>query len=221
MNLQNFNFEVLDLGIVYYKNVIKEPSKVIDAIENLDRKANGNYTSCVRPWEPWINDSAGTNEVFCWKKYLPKVSDIPSDDPYKDDQLFISSTLNNALESTLAHYSNAIYPFAAKNVKSSERMMQILKYEKAGFLPPHQDQGVSTRVLSVLLYLNDDYEGGELEFPHSKLKFKPEPGSVLFFPSNFLYVHMIHPVTKGPRYALPNWYHNVKEDFARNSTGEE
>ena len=80
---------------------------------------------------------------------------------------------------------------------------------------------MSTRVLSVLLYLNDDYDGGELEFRQSKIKFKPEPGSVLFFPSNFLYVHEVHPVTKGPRYALPNWYHNVPLSQKRDSTGQE
>jgi predicted 2-oxoglutarate/Fe(II)-dependent dioxygenase YbiX len=75
--------------------------------------------------------------------------------------------------------------------------------------------------LSVLLYLNDDYEGGEIEFRQSGLKFKPEAGSVLFFPSNFLYVHEVYPVTRGPRYALPNWYHNVPLDEKRDSTGAE
>ena len=99
--------------------------------------------------------------------------------------------------------------------------MHLLRYDKTGHLRAHQDQGVSTRVLSVLLYLNDDYEGGEIEFMHSKIKIKPEPGSVLFFPSNFLYVHEVYPVTKGPRYALPNWYHNVSGDQFRNSTGQE
>jgi predicted 2-oxoglutarate/Fe(II)-dependent dioxygenase YbiX len=73
----------------------------------------------------------------------------------------------------------------------------------------------------VLLYLNDDYEGGEITFRNSKITFKPKPGSVLFFPSNFLYVHEVAPITKGPRYALPNWYHNVPESNSRNSTGQE
>ena len=72
-----------------------------------------------------------------------------------------------------------------------------------------------------LFYLNDDYEGGEIEFRHSGIKFKPKAGSVLFFPSNFLYVHEVYPVTKGPRYALPNWYHNIPTENKRNSTGDE
>jgi hypothetical protein len=99
--------------------------------------------------------------------------------------------------------------------------MHLLRYDETGHLPAHQDQGISSRVLSVLLYLNDDYEGGEIEFRHSGIKFKPEAGSVLFFPSNFLYVHEVYPVTRGPRYALPNWYHNVPLQQKRDSTGDE
>ena len=222
--LSEFNYEILDLGMVYYKNVIKEPQKLIDKIENLELKylsdkPNDMQTS-VRPWTPWINDN-GSNEIFNYQKFIPQVQHISPNDIYRNEQLFISSELFGALEKTLEHYSTEIYPFAKKNIKSREHTMHLLRYDKTGHLPAHQDQGVSTRVLSVLLYLNDDYEGGEIEFRHSGIKMKPEAGSVLFFPSNFLYVHEVYPVTKGPRYALPNWYHNVSGDQFRNSTGQE
>ena len=155
------------------------------------------------------------------QKFIPQVSDIGPDDIYRDEQLTISSELFGALEKTLLHYSSVLYPFAEKNIKSRERTMHLLKYENDGYLPAHQDQGVSTRVLSVLLYLNNDYEGGEITFQNSNITLKPDPGSILFFPSNFLYVHEVAPITKGPRYALPNWYHNVTQESFRNSTGEE
>jgi predicted 2-oxoglutarate/Fe(II)-dependent dioxygenase YbiX len=62
--------------------------------------------------------------------------------------------------------------------------------------------------LSALLYLNDDYEGGEITFPHIGFSQKPKAGSLIFFPSNFVFVHEVNAVTSGTRYALPNWYHN-------------
>jgi len=224
IHLSEFNYEILDLGMVYYKNVIKEPQELINKIENLELKylsdqPNELQTS-VKPWVPWINDN-GSNEIFNYQKFIPQVQHIRPDDIYRDEQLFISSELFGALEKTLEHYSTEIYPFAKKNIKSREHTMHLLRYDKTGHLPAHQDQGVSTRVLSVLLYLNDDYEGGEIEFRHSGIKMKPEPGSILFFPSNFLYVHEVYPVTRGPRYALPNWYHNVSGDQFRHSTGQE
>lgn len=217
-------YDILDLGMVYYKNIVKNPDELIKKIETLDEKYNNdkpnNIQTSVRPWVPWINDN-GTNEIFCYQKFIPQEQHISINDIYRDEQLFISSELFGALDITLKHYSTELYPFAEKNIKSREHTMHLLKYNESGHLPAHQDQGVSTRVLSVLLYLNDDYEGGEIEFRQSGIKIKPEPGSVLFFPSNFLYVHEVYPVTKGPRYALPNWYHNVPLSLKRDSTGQE
>lgn len=224
MNLTSLDHEVLDLGLVYYKNIILDPQDLINKIESLDKKINDNGkqfdNTSVKPWTAWQNDG-GNREVFCLQKFIPQVKDIPDTDIYKEEQLHISSQLFNALDITLEHYSKILYPWAEKNIKSRESFMHLLRYDETGHLPAHQDQGVSTRVLSVLLYLNDDYEGGEIEFRHSGIKIKPEAGSVLFFPSNFLYVHEVYPVTKGPRYALPNWYHNVPLSQKRNSTGQE
>lgn len=223
--MQNFNYEVLDLGMVYYKNVIKDPKSLIKKIEDLDARYVVDKPletqTAVKPWKAWTYGEGQSQLMFCWQKFIPQVKDLSNEDIYKDDQEFISSELFGALDRTLEHYSKTLYPFADKNIKSREQFMHLLRYDQSGHLPAHQDQGVSSRVLSVLLYLNDDYEGGEIEFKHSGIKFKPEAGSVLFFPSNFLYVHEVYPVTKGPRYALPNWYHNIPYELKRDSNGDE
>jgi Rps23 Pro-64 3,4-dihydroxylase Tpa1-like proline 4-hydroxylase len=224
IHLQNFDFEILDLGLVYYKNIINNSQEIIKKIEELDSRYLNNKqkeNTSVAPWIKWTYGDGDNQLMFCWQKFIPQVHDINQNDPYFNEQLEISSELFGALDKTLYHYSNELYPFAGKNIKSREKTMHLLKYEKSGHLPAHQDQGVSSRVLSVLLYLNDDYEGGEIEFKHSKVKFKPDAGSILFFPSNFLYVHEVYPVTKGPRYALPNWYHNLPEENKKSSTGKE
>jgi len=225
MSLQNFNYEILDLGLVYYKNVIKNPNQLILDIEKLDKQysllQNINDKTSVRPWVPWTYGEKDNELMFCWQKFIPQIKNIDSKDLFKDQQFNISNQLFNALDETFNHYSTKLYSFAEKNIKSREHTMHLLKYDKSGHLPAHQDQGISSRVLSALLYLNDDYEGGEIEFKHSGIKFKPEAGSVLFFPSNFLYVHEVYPVTKGPRYALPNWYHNISSENKRDSNGEE
>jgi predicted 2-oxoglutarate/Fe(II)-dependent dioxygenase YbiX len=85
-------------------------------------------------------------------------------------------------------------------------------------LPAHSDHGISSRVLSALLYLNDDYEGGNIKFEHAGVTLKPEAGSLLFFPSNYIYVHEVSAVTSGIRYALPNWYHNRSKAYYSDGT---
>jgi hypothetical protein len=218
------DYKILDLGLVYYKNIIKNPQQLIEEIESLDEKYNSNLenkNTLVEPWLKWKYDSGDKELMFCWQKFIPQVTGIPEFDIYKDEQTSISSQLFAAIDTTFEHYTKELYPFAQRNIKSREKTMHLLKYNASGHLPAHQDQGISSRVLSVILYLNDDYVGGDIEFKHSKIRFKPEAGSVLFFPSNFLYVHEVHPVYKGPRYALPNWFHNIPFENKRESNGEE
>jgi len=47
--------------------------------------------------------------------------------------------------------------------------------------------------ISNLIYLNNNYEGGELYFLEHNLKIKPEPGMLVSFPGNFWNRHGIFP----------------------------
>jgi hypothetical protein len=86
---------------------------------------------------------------------------------------------------------------------------QALKYRSGEFYKAHYDGGTeSGRSISAVVYLNDDYEGGEIEFPNFKIKLKPEKGMLILFPSNYAYAHIAHPVTKGTKYSLVTWIHD-------------
>jgi hypothetical protein len=59
-------------------------------------------------------------------------------------------------------------------------------------------------VLSILGALNDDYEGGEFVMWGTH-KFELPAGSVMVFPSNFMYPHKVNMVTSGTRYTYVSW----------------
>lgn len=85
----------------------------------------------------------------------------------------------------------------------------LLKYSTGQEYKPHYDGNtVSHRHISCIVYLNDDYEGGELEFPNFNVKVKPEAGMMIVFPSNYAYTHIAKPVTNGTKYALVTWLHD-------------
>ena len=63
-------------------------------------------------------------------------------------------------------------------------------------------KGIPT--LSLLGCLNDDYEGGELLMWEDQ-EIELKGGSLLIFPSNFMYPHEVKPVTKGSRYSYVSW----------------
>ena len=55
------------------------------------------------------------------------------------------------------------------------------------------------------VYLNDNYDGGELSFIHQDLSFKPKAGDLVLYPGNMNYWHDVAP-THGSRYIMPLWF---------------
>jgi predicted 2-oxoglutarate/Fe(II)-dependent dioxygenase YbiX len=86
---------------------------------------------------------------------------------------------------------------------------QALKYRTGEGYKEHYDGGTDMgRSVSAVIYLNDDYEGGHIEFPNFKIKLKPEKGMLILFPSNYAYRHIAHEVTSGTKYSLVTWLHD-------------
>jgi predicted 2-oxoglutarate/Fe(II)-dependent dioxygenase YbiX len=85
----------------------------------------------------------------------------------------------------------------------------VLRYRGGQEYKAHYDGNtISGRCLSAIVYLNNDYEGGHVEFTNFGIKIKPEPGMLLLFPSNYAYTHIAHPVTSGTKYAIVTWMHD-------------
>jgi hypothetical protein len=59
--------------------------------------------------------------------------------------------------------------------------------------------------MSILIYLNDNYEGGEIVFPKQDLTIKPKSGMLIAFPGNIMYPHLVQPSYGDLRYALSLW----------------
>ena len=86
-------------------------------------------------------------------------------------------------------------------------MYLILRYGNLGKFDSHVDDGGKfPRTVSLSAYINEDYEGGELEFKHFNIKHKPQTGDIILFSSAFPYMHSVAPVISGTRYAIVNWY---------------
>jgi hypothetical protein len=103
----------------------------------------------------------------------------------------------------------------------------VLHYSKGQEFAPHFDiiinpdapdyrerlaRGDQQRVITFLLYLNDDYEGGETEFPALGERWKGRKGEALFFwnvrPGGTVDERTLHaglPVTQGEKWLLSQW----------------
>lgn len=92
----------------------------------------------------------------------------------------------------------------------SDQGYQFLTYNVGQFYAEHldvgHDSGSMFRVVSASIWLNSEYEGGEMSFFNGKYTVRCPAGSVLVFPSNYLYPHQILPVTKGVRHSIVTWF---------------
>ena len=111
----------------------------------------------------------------------------------------VHGALFNALRSCVDDYGS----YWGVGIRSYEAF-NFVKYEGPGtHFRIHADHGptyVST--ISAVIYLNDDYEGGELIFPRFNLTIKPKAGDIVVFPSTFIYEHSSEQIISGNKYAV-------------------
>ena len=69
----------------------------------------------------------------------------------------------------------------------------------------HADIKSSTRVMLVMLYLNDVEEGGETEFLYQSRRIEPKMGRLVFCPAFFTHTHRGNPPLKGSKYMMNGW----------------
>lgn len=87
---------------------------------------------------------------------------------------------------------------------------RINRYSSGGFMSEHIDnihhshgQQYGYPHLSVLLFLNEDYKGGE--FVVADNEYKTSKGSAIIFPSNFMFPHKVNKIEYGTRWSVISW----------------
>jgi prolyl 4-hydroxylase len=93
--------------------------------------------------------------------------------------------------------------------------LQLLRYRPGGEYKPHMDAlpaEPNQRILTMLVYLSDDYEGGETSFPNTGLSFRGRTGDALLFRNagpdgraDPLSLHAGLPVIRGTKYLASRW----------------
>ena len=63
--------------------------------------------------------------------------------------------------------------------------------------------------IATLIYLNDDYAGGEIYFPDYGISIKPTAGDLVCFPDTPEYIHGVTAILSGTRYTSPRWFTRI------------
>lgn len=178
-----------------FENVWPEPYRTIQEIEH----------QC-------LNFDSGV----CWTRagtigsggYQDTRTNLLMDITYTADMTknIVMENVNNIYYTSLLSLSNSYAKRYDIHEPFFHENYQLLKYKGGQEYKAHYDGGTNIgRCVSAICYLNDDYEGGELEFVNFKVKVKPQAGMMILFPSNYAYRHIAHPVISGTKYAIVTW----------------
>lgn len=149
-------------------------------------------------------------ETHRWSDYNKIISSITPDHESQRAAanrkmlLLLNPMINDCIE----NYVNDTKYFKIKGISG----VNINKYDATTLMNPHVDhihsvfdgsiKGIPT--LSVVGLFNNNYEGGKFMF-WGDHEADINAGSIMIFPSNFLYSHEVKPITSGTRFSFVTW----------------
>ena len=192
-------------GVISWENCLEIPDGIIDLM-NQD----------VDNWIPKITDEMiEENDSYITVKNQngPIRSNPELEFTTKEAKTFFKQVQKNALDK-IASYCE-MFPDVAKEINWMENW-QYITYRPPKHMTYHSDNhsvrnpktgehylNPYFRRITALTYLNDDFNGGALDFRYFDEKpYKPPAGSVVIMPSSYVYSHGTTPLLNGRKAAF-------------------
>lgn len=127
---------------------------------------------------------------------------------------------NKLLRTLTELYGNEIVDFSGVNMRKwysgefqnphSDCEAKIYLENEKVMCEPYNNFSSLFIEYAAILYLNDDYCGGEIYFPQHDISIKPEPNELITFPGTQYYVHGVNPISYGNRFVIQNFLSTIK-----------
>lgn len=151
------------------------------------------------------------SEKAAWETYLP------------EDNVWYARMINpSGMPPEIVQIMGWIRERAAETIKADYEItdpvyadtLQLVRWRVGDQQAPHADceepdgrpNPFPWRAFASIIYLNDDYEGGEIHFPTLGLRPKLKPRMLAYFPSTRDYLHGVTRVNAGVRYTHSCFY---------------
>ena len=204
--------DITDLGngIMVYHGVLKPELDIINRLETVvsDPTNNYNYSEAMVGYGMKMPEY---RDCFDIKFKKTDIEGDPSEASLKLQSLWEDVQFRKL--QAVKHYTKQ---FNVGELRYWEAL-NFVKYGTGQHFQEHTDHGFSYNcVVSLVGYVNDDYEGGEINFRMQGVKIKPKAGDLFVFPSNYMFPHQAMPVKSGTKYSIvtmldySNKFHNDK-----------
>lgn len=218
----------LDENVYLYSDVLEDPAKLIRLLEELDEDET--VQAVIPEWGFWFSNTQDGHSFGSKKDFNLDALDT-LDSPRADDVRWIVAQIRGAIENISKAFYEDHQEEGEPNISPFAGMM---KYRPGCAMGAHFDAqaGDDSIKWSIVVYPNDDYEGGELSFilkPYDlrnpknghlrppddvndpavaelvDFTVKPKAGQALIFPSTYPYKHQVHVMKKGDKYMFPGF----------------
>jgi len=140
-------------------------------------------------WEPAMTVDPSTDVRVC------ETLNLTHDD-------HIDQQINEYVTKAIKEFCQVFQDFSV----SEDKGYTCLRYFPNGKYDYHTDQHRDhNREVSLIINLNDDYEGGDLMHCDDRFTTKLGVGDICIFPSNFMFPHRIDKIASGTRYSIVTW----------------
>ena len=195
MDISNINIENPAMGVYVYRNTLP---KELDIVNRLEKAISENNDE----WFKWSEALVG--DRISMKDYRDCVDFKVGKNDFNINQKAANSDLKNIYEDIDSRLKVCLDHYTTKyNIKMEyQEVVNFVKYSSGQHFQVHSDHGFSyICTVSTVMYLNDDYVGGGLWFPHLDYTYQPQAGDIVLFPSTFIYSHAALPVESGTKYS--------------------
>lgn len=207
--------------IFIFKDSMTNSSKVFEELDEIDSiyyeidsevQANNNKIRQIGPWVDWVANDAddlvyGKQKTALFEFHKEESQMSTGDRMAKD---FCDTVAKCAIGLSKIYFNE----LSITDTPHLPKVFDIKMYNAGASMGTHYDRhpfGDNETILSAVIYLNDDYEGGELYFDQQDITIKPEAGTVIFFPSTEDFTHSSLEVISGTKQAIPLFFYKNEE----------
>jgi len=171
---------------------------------------------------PWSYDFIeGVEEVNVWDEVVQTGLEPGTYAEWKGHTVHLSGELRHpglgpfeqVIQGVVGHCLQIYHDFNHYMMSFEDQGYRMHRFSTGHYLKEHCDQKRfpdplhphTMRKLTMAMYLNDDYEGGELHFTRRNFTLKPKAGMVAIYPSNFAWPHESKLIKSGTKYSIATW----------------
>ena len=169
------------------------------------------------------------NETMTWTPitfYESYSSNLPSDNDPEILECGLPGTFFSDTEQRIIDATAKIHNKDPKQMSKIGYHTQ--KWEEGAYATIHADNSYNDGSPSpfersryaTFIYLNDDFEGGILNFPERNIQIKPKTGLLAAFAGDYTNLHEVTIITKGTRYTLGYFWDDKEESDYPEETRE-